>query len=68
LRWILFEILGETQVIIVDAESILVFTQDVQILFVDFLRDLEVTSPSDFFPRQSFPLHFWKAVVDVLAH
>jgi hypothetical protein len=62
------EILGETQVILVHAESVLVFTHDVQILFMEFLRDLEVTSPSDFFPGQSFPLHFWKAVEDVLAH
>jgi hypothetical protein len=47
------EILGETQVVLVDAESILLFTQDVQIPFVEFPRNLEVTSSSDFLPGQS---------------
>ncbi len=52
------EILCETQVILVDAESVLVFTQDVQIPVVKFLWNLEVTSSSDFLPGQSFPLYF----------
>ncbi len=47
---LVLEILGETQVVLVDAESVLVFTQDVQIPFMEFFRNLEVASPSDFFP------------------
>ena len=62
------KILGESQVVLFAAESVLVFAQDIQIMFMKFLWNLKVTSPSDFFSGQSFPLHFWKAVVDVLAN
>ncbi len=55
-------------VVLINAESILVFAQDVQVPIMKFLRNLEVTSAPDFFPGQSFPLHFWKAVVNVLAN
>jgi hypothetical protein len=43
------EIFGESQVVFVDAESVLVFAQDIQISLVKFLN-LEVASPSYFFP------------------
>ncbi len=66
--YFVLEILCEPQVVLVDAESVLVFAQDIQIAFMKFLWNLEVAPPSDFFSRQSFPLHFWKAVVDVLAN
>ena len=62
------EILGESQVVFFNAESVLMFAQDVQISFMEFLWNLEVAPPSDFISGQSFPLHFWKAVVDVLAN
>jgi hypothetical protein len=62
------EILCEPQVLLVDAESVLVFAQYIQVAFMKFLWNLEVASPSDFFSGQSFPLHFRKAVVDVLAN
>jgi len=52
-----FKILGETQVVLIN----------VKISVMEFLWDLQVTSPFDFFTGQSFPLHFRKAVVDVLA-
>jgi hypothetical protein len=63
-----FEILGETQVVFVDAEGVLVFAQDIQVSVMELLWDLQVTLPSNFFSGQSFPLHFRKAVMDVLAH
>jgi hypothetical protein len=63
-----FKILGGTQVVLIAAESILVFAQNIQVSVMEFLWDLQVTSPSDFFPGQSFPLHFRKVVVNVLAH
>jgi hypothetical protein len=63
-----FEILGETQVVFVDAEGVLVFAQDIQVSVMELLWDLQVTQPSNFFSGQSFPLHFRKAVMDVLAH
>ncbi len=44
------EILGESQIVFVYAESVLVFAQDVQILFMEFLWNLEVASLSDFVP------------------
>jgi hypothetical protein len=47
------EILGQTQVILVNAESILVFAQDVQVSFLsflEFLRYLQMASSFDFFP------------------
>ncbi len=44
------EILGESQVIFIYAESVLVFAQDVQISFMEFLWNLEVAPPSDFIP------------------
>ena len=44
------EILHETQVVFVNAESILVFAQDIQIAFMELLWDLEVASPFYFFP------------------
>ena len=62
------EILGESQIIFVYAESVLVFAQDIQIAFMKLLWNLEVAPPFDIISGQSFPLHFWKAVVDVLAN
>jgi len=45
-----FKILGETQVVLIDAEGVLVFAQDIQVSVMKFLWDLQVTSASDFFP------------------
>jgi len=45
-----FKILGETQVIFVDAKSVLVFAQYIQILFMKFLWNLEMTPSSNLFP------------------
>ncbi len=64
----MFKILGETQVVPIDAEGVLVLAQDIKISVMEFLWNLQVTSPFDFFPGLSFPLHFRKAVVDVLAN
>jgi hypothetical protein len=66
--YFVLEILREPQVIFVYAESVLVFAQDIQIAFMKLLWNLEVASLSDFISGLSFPLHFWKAVVDVLAN
>jgi len=44
------EILCETQVVFVDAESFLMFSQDIQIAFMELLWNLEVASPFYFFP------------------
>jgi len=44
------EILRETQVVFVDAESVLMFAQDIQIAFMELLWNLEVASPFYFFP------------------
>jgi hypothetical protein len=44
------EILRKTQVVFVDAESVLVFAQDIQIAFMELLWNLEVASPFYFFP------------------
>jgi hypothetical protein len=43
------EILGETQVVFVNAESVLMFAQDVQVPFLEFLRHLQMASSFDFF-------------------
>jgi hypothetical protein len=63
-----FKILGETQVVFIDAEIVLVLAQNIKISVMELFWDLQVTSPFDFFPGQSFPLHFRKAVVNVLAN
>jgi hypothetical protein len=63
-----FKILGETQVVLINAESVLVFAQNIKISVMELFWDLQVTSLFDFFPGQSFPLHFRKAVVNVLAN
>jgi hypothetical protein len=44
------EILRETQVVFVDAESFLMFAQDIQIAFMELLWNLEVASSFYFFP------------------
>ncbi len=44
------EIFDESQVVFVEAESVLMFAQDIQISVVKFLWNLEVASPSYFFP------------------
>jgi hypothetical protein len=44
------EILGQTQVVFVDAESILMFAQYIQVSLMIFLRYLQVKLSSDFFP------------------
>ncbi len=45
-----FKILGETQIVFIDAEGVLVFAQDIQVSVMKFLWDLQVTSASDFLP------------------
>jgi hypothetical protein len=44
------EILGQTQVVFVDAESILMFAQYIQVSLMIFLGYLQVKLSSDFFP------------------
>ncbi len=44
------EIFRKTQVVFVDAESALMFAQDIQIAFMELLWNLEVAPPSDFIP------------------
>jgi hypothetical protein len=44
------EILRETQVLFVDAESVLMFAQNIQIALMELLWNLEVASPFYFFP------------------
>jgi hypothetical protein len=66
--YFVLEILRESKVVFVNAESVLVFAQDIQIAFMKLLWNLEVAPPSDLVSGQSFPLHFWKAVVYVLAN
>jgi hypothetical protein len=44
------EILRETQVVFVDAESVLMFSQNIQIALMELLWNLEVASPFYFFP------------------
>ncbi len=46
----MLEIFGEPQVIFVDAESVLVFAQDVQVTLMEFLWNLKVAPPSYFIP------------------
>jgi hypothetical protein len=43
------EILGQTQVILINAESVLEFAQDVQVMFLEFLWNLQMASLFDFF-------------------
>ena len=42
------EIFGEPQVVFVDAESVLVLAQDVQVTLMEFLWNLKVAPPSYF--------------------
>ncbi len=44
------EILGQAQVLFVNAESILVFAHDVQVSFLEFLWYLQMASSLYFFP------------------
>ena len=46
----MLEIFGESQVVFVNAESVLVFAQNVQVALMEFLWNLKVAPPSDFFP------------------
>ncbi len=39
------EVFGQAQVIFDNAESVLVFVQDVQVSFLEFLRYLQMASP-----------------------
>jgi hypothetical protein len=58
----------QPEVVFVDAESVLVFAQDIQISFLVFVRDLQMAKFLDFIPGKSLPLHFQRAVVDVLTN
>jgi hypothetical protein len=62
------EVLGQAQIVFVNAESILVFAQNIQVSLLELLWNLQVASSLDLLSGQSLPLHFWKAVVDVLAY
>jgi len=44
------EVLGQTQVIFIVAKGVLVLAQYIQVLFLEFLWYLQMTSPHDFFP------------------
>ncbi len=44
------EILGQTQVVLVNAEGILVFAQYIQVSLLKFFLYLQVASSSHFFP------------------
>ncbi len=46
----MLEILGKSQVVFVNAESVLVFAQDVQITLMELLWNLKVAPPSYFIP------------------
>jgi hypothetical protein len=45
-----FEVLGQTQVMLIDAKGVLVLAQYVQISFLKFLWYLQITLSLDFFP------------------
>ncbi len=62
------EVLGQAQVVFVNAQGILVLAQNVQVPFVKFFGYLQMASSLDFFPGKSLPLHFWKSVMDILTH
>jgi len=44
------EILGQSQVILFNAKRVLVFAQDVQVSFLEFLQYLQMASSFDFYP------------------
>ena len=46
----MIEIFGESQVIFVNAESVLVFAQNVQVTLMEFLWNLKVAPPPYFIP------------------
>ncbi len=62
-----FEVLGQTQVIIVNAQGILMLAQNVQISVLELIQNLQVAWSLDLISGKSLPLHFWKAFVDILA-
>jgi hypothetical protein len=62
------EVFGKSQVIFVNAESILVFAQNIEVSFLKLLWNLQMASSLHLFSGKSLPLHFWKAVVNVLAN
>jgi hypothetical protein len=62
------EVLCQTQIVFVDAERVLVFVQDVAVSFLVFVQNLMVASFLYVISGKSFPLHFWKAVVDDLTY
>ncbi len=47
---LVLEILGQAQIVFVNAESALVFAQNIQISFLELLWYLQVASSLDFFP------------------
>ncbi len=61
------EILGQSEVIFVDAESILMLVQNVFLLLLEFIWNLEVASFLNVIPGKSFPLHFREASVNIMA-
>jgi len=46
----MLEILGESQIVFVNAERVLVFAQNVQVPLMELLWNLEVAPPFDFIP------------------
>jgi hypothetical protein len=44
------EILGQTQIILVNAQGILMFAQNVQVPHLEFFRYLQMASSFNFFP------------------
>jgi len=47
---LMLEILGEAQIVFVNAERVLVFAQNVQILLMELLWNLKVAPPFNLFP------------------
>ena len=46
----MLEILGESQIVFINAERVLVFAQNVQIPLMELLWNLEMAPPFDFIP------------------
>ena len=46
----MLKILGESQIVFVNAERVLVFAQNVQVPLMELLWNLEVAPPFDFIP------------------
>jgi len=48
--YLVLEILGQAQIVLVNAKNVLVFAQNIQVSFLELLRYLQMASSFDFFP------------------